>query len=76
MPENSVITASLKIEIENSGAGRFLKSLEPDNYGRIDGTAAQNGAEIIIRDRKISTIVNVIDDLLRCFDVFEKIEGR
>ncbi|MGC8515682.1 MAG: KEOPS complex subunit Pcc1 [Thermoplasmata archaeon] len=76
MSENSLITASLKIVIGNNEASEFLKSLEPDNHGRIDAFELNDGVEVTIRDEKISTIVNVIDDLLRCFDVFEKIEGR
>jgi CTP-dependent riboflavin kinase len=76
MTESSLITASLKIEIANGKASDFIKSLGPDNHERIDTAVTQEGAEIVITDRKISTIVNVIDDLLRCFEVFEKIEVR
>ncbi|MFG1414732.1 MAG: KEOPS complex subunit Pcc1 [Thermoplasmataceae archaeon] len=57
-------------------SSEFVKSLEPDNHGRIEAFEVSDGVEIIVKDRKISTIVNVIDDLLRCFEVFEKIEGR
>ena len=76
MSTSSLITASLKIETANMESSEFIKSLEPDNHGRIEALEAMDGVEIIIRERKISTIVNVIDDLLRCFEVFEKIEGR
>ena len=76
MSTNSLISASLKIETANMEPSEFTKSLEPDNHGQIEALEVMDGVEIIIRDRKISTIVNVIDDLLRCFEVFEKIEGR
>jgi hypothetical protein len=76
MSTSSLITASLKIETANMESSEFIKSLEPDNHGRIEALEAMDGVEIIIRERKISTIVNVIDDLLRCFEVFEKIEVR
>ena len=76
MSTNSLISASLKIETANMESSEFIKSLEPDNHGRIEAFEVMDGVEIIIRERKISTIVNVIDDLLRCFEVFEKIEGR
>ena len=76
MSTNSLITASLKIEIASMESSEFVKSLEPDNNGRIEAFEVSDGVEIIVKDRKISTIVNVIDDLLRCFEVFEKIESR
>ena len=76
MSTNSLITASLKIEIASMESSEFVKSLEPDNHGRIEAFEVSDGVEIIVKNRKISTIVNVIDDLLRCFEVFEKIEGR
>ena len=76
MSTNSLITASLKLETASMESSELIKSLEPDNHGRIEAFEVSDGFEIVIKDRKISTIVNVVDDLLRCFEVFEKIEGR
>ncbi len=73
MPANQWITATLHIEMSNERAIAFLESLNPDNQGKLSTSLRPDGVDIVVEDKKISTIVNVIDDILRCFDVFEKI---
>ena len=76
MNEGSNVLAKLKIEMTEKSGNVFLKSLEPDNQNRIKTNKVQDGIEITILEEKISTIANVIDDLIRCFEVFEEIEER
>ena len=76
MNEGSNVLAKLKIEMTEKSGNVFLKSLEPDNQNRIKANKVQDGIEITILEEKISTIANVIDDLIRCFEVFEEIEER
>ena len=51
----------------------FLASIDPDNMGKIKPLLNKNALCLTITDAKISTITNVIDDILRCYDVFEKL---
>jgi hypothetical protein len=76
MSEGSNVLAKLKIEMTEKSGNVFLKSFEPDNKNRIKANKVQDGIEITILEEKISTIANVIDDLIRCFEVFEEIEER
>ncbi|MCL4451359.1 MAG: hypothetical protein M1327_01865 [Candidatus Thermoplasmatota archaeon] len=76
MDEGSYVLAKLRIEMTGKLRDVFLKSMEPDNQNRIKANNVRDGIEITIADEKISTIANVVDDLIRCFEVFEKIEER
>lgn len=74
MTVNQRITATLSIQMSIEKAKAFLGSLNPDNQGKVVTSLRSDGIDIIVEDRKISTIVNVMDDLLRCFEVFQKID--
>ena len=76
MNQSSHVLAKLKIEMTEKSGNVLLKSFEPDNQNRIKANKVQDGIEITILEEKISTIANVIDDLIRCFEVFEEIEER
>ncbi|MCL4480486.1 MAG: hypothetical protein M1113_03255 [Candidatus Thermoplasmatota archaeon] len=70
MPE---INADLMIFMEREKMNDFLASIDPDNMGKIKPSLNENHICLTITDAKISTITNVIDDILRCYDVFEKL---
>ncbi len=72
MAEVVELQAVLELTVGENEAKKFLDTLTPDNQDRIDCSINADGAVITIRDNKISTISNVIDDILRCFGVFEK----
>jgi hypothetical protein len=67
------IDADLMIFMERAKMDDFLASIDPDNMGKIKPLLNKNALCLTIADAKISTITNVIDDILRCYDVFEKL---
>ena len=67
------IDADLMIFMERAKMDDFLASIDPDNMGKIKPSLNNNSLCLTIADAKISTITNVIDDILRCYDVFEKL---
>ena len=67
------IDADLMIFMERAKMDDFLASIDPDNMGKIKPSLNNNSLCLTITDAKISTITNVIDDILRCYEVFEKL---
>ena len=73
MKELTEIEADLMIFMEREKMNDFLASINPDNMGKIKPSFNKDSLCLTITDAKISTITNVIDDVLRCYEVFEKL---
>ncbi len=70
------IEATLRIIVAPDDVDILLNSLEPDNKGRVQTTKSGDQIEFRIINEKMSTITNVIDDILRCYNTFKNVVGE
>lgn len=70
------IEATLRIIVAPDDVDILLNSLEPDNKGRLQTKKSGDQIEFRIISEKMSTITNVIDDILRCYNTFKNVVGE
>ncbi|WP_048161872.1 hypothetical protein [Thermoplasma acidophilum] len=59
--------------IEDADCERFLMTIKPDNFGGITAECNNGNVKIKIEEKKYGTIFTLMDDIIRSYEVFEKI---
>lgn len=67
------IEATLSIEVRSGDEDMLIESLGPDSKNLVTAIKKEGKVEFKIVEDKISTIANVIEDILRCYNTFKKI---
>jgi hypothetical protein len=69
------VDVSVEMEFDDPDAQRILKAISPDNDSEINMSVDGSHAIIKITRLKVSSLYNVIDDLIRDLEVGKKIES-
>ena len=66
---------SVELEFDNPNAADLLRVIDPDNDKMISVEVAGSHAKITISRLKLSSLYNIIDDLIRDIEVGKNIES-
>jgi|GEM_PF-3040847 hypothetical protein len=66
---------SVELEFYDPNSGDLLKVIDPDNDKMISVEVSGNRAKITISHLKLSSLYNIIDDLIRDIEVGKNIES-
>ncbi|MHB1708215.1 MAG: hypothetical protein ACYCT2_01900 [Thermoplasmataceae archaeon] len=66
---------SIELEFDDPNAGDLLRVINPDNDKTISVEVSGSHGKIIISHLKLSSLYNIIDDLIRDIEVGKKIES-
>ncbi len=64
----------IEIEISTDCCRELYDSLMPDNNDLIKMQCSDKSLDILIKDAKISSIYNLVDDFIRDYETFIKIK--
>ncbi|MCY0852257.1 MAG: hypothetical protein OWQ34_05935 [Thermoplasma acidophilum] len=62
-----------EIIIEDADCERFLRVITPDNYGGITAECMNETVKVTIEEKKYGTVFTLMDDIIRSYEVFQKI---
>lgn len=66
---------SVEIELDDPDTERILRAIAPDNDSEFTMSVEKGHAVIRVSKLKISSLYNVIDDLIRDIEVGKKVES-
>lgn len=67
------IEMDFRLGVRLDGCELIRQSLNPDNNEDMEITCSENEMVITVRNLGISSLYNLIDDIVRCYEVSKKI---
>ncbi|KAA8923174.1 hypothetical protein [Thermoplasma sp.] len=64
-----------ELTIDDEDCDAFLLAISPDNYGGINAECVDGKIRITIEEKKYGTVFSLLDDMIRSYEVFEKIRN-
>ena len=73
--ETKMIRAELEVEVKPGTEQMLVKSVDPDSKEAVESSISRGKVIFTLEEDKISTVANVMDDIIRCYETFKKMVG-